>query len=301
MGDTSQSYDQAQVNYAPADFPDVDILDRPQHTLTNSINTVAIYHISDATERHQQTKAWRKKIRDILQNHQERILQFFTKPLPTEHPLKVAHVLLTRYGKTHVSPNFDLSRNPPQFFKDCIIDISGQGFQQLNSYILELEKNRMYESPITRWMTMTRHMLDYMRDVGDELLRIDQKLQSECALLDAVVDNVTHLTNLGNPGVDGFEQMMEVYITKQFEKHPIEPLYWDYIHTVQKYSGLREILLPQRTASQVEPVCCICMTEAAITAFVPCGHTFCMNCSKRATQCHVCRQAVTSKMRLYFS
>jgi hypothetical protein len=37
------------------------------------------------------------------------------------------------------------------------------------------------------------------------------------------------------------------------EKHPIESLYWDYIYTIQKYSGLRDILIPQRTAATNEP------------------------------------------------
>lgn len=301
MADTNQGFDQQGLYYAPADFPDVDTVDRPQNTLMNSVNLVSLYHLSDVTEKIQQAKAWRKKIRDILQNHQERILQFFTKPLPTDHPLKIAHTLLTRYGKNHVTSNFDLSKNPPQFFKDFIVDTSDQGYQQLSKYIVDLEKTRMNEPPITRWMSMMRHMLEYMRDVGDEILRIEQKIQSECALLDSVVEKVTHLSGLGNPGVDGFEEVMEEYIAKQFEKHPIEPLYWDYIHTVQKYSGLREILMPQRISSQIEPVCCICMAEVAVTAFVPCGHIFCMNCSKKTTMCHVCRQPVSSKMRLYFS
>lgn len=302
MGD--QSYEPVGLSsshYAPiSEYPDVENADRPSYTLTNTVNNVAIYHISDATERLHQAKAWRKKIRDILQNHQERILQFFTKPLPTDHPLKIAHVLLTRYGKT-LSANIDLAKNPPQLFKDFLVDVSGQGFQNLNAYLADLEKARAADPPLTRWTNMTRHMLDYMRDVGDELLRIDQKLQSECALLDTIVDKISHLTTIGNPGIDGFEAMMESYIVKQFEKHPIDVLYWDYIHTIQKYSGLREILMPQRASAQAEPTCCICMVEAAITAFVPCGHIFCMNCSKKAVMCHVCRQSVTSKMRLFFS
>jgi hypothetical protein len=298
MAESNQPYDPVGLQYSPVDFPDVE---QPvQHTLTNTVNNVALYHVSDAVDRQYQTKAWKKKIRDIIQNHQERILQFFTKPLPSDHPLKVAHLLLTKYGKP-LSLNFDLAKNPPGLFKDFLVDTSGQGFQALNVYLADLEKARVHDPPLNRWANMTRHMLDYMRDVGDELLRIDQKLQSECSLLDTVVDKITHLSGLGNPGVDGFEAMMELYVAKQFEKHPIEHLYWDYIHTVQKYSGLREILMPQRMSSHAEPVCCICMTEVASTVFVPCGHIFCMNCSKRATQCHVCRQAVTTKVRLYFS
>ena len=286
-------------DYAPVDFPEVEN-DRLPHTLTAAVNNVAIYHLGDVTEKLQLTKAWRKKVREILQNHQDKILEFFIRPMPPEHPLKVAHALLTKYGK-FISPNGDLFKNPPQLFKDFIVDVSGSGIHSLNVYLADLEKARGADQPVTRWMSMTRHMLEHMRDVGDELIRIDSKLQSECALLDAVVEKVTSLSSLGNPGVEGFEDLMETYIEKQFEKHPIEALYWEYVHTIQKYSGLRDILMPQRTSTQAEPICCICMVEAAITAFVPCGHIFCMNCSKKTTMCHVCRQLVSSKMRLFFS
>ena len=286
-------------DYAPVDFPDIEN-DRLPHSLSAAVNNVAIYHLGDVTEKLQLTKAWRKKVREIMQNHQNKILDFFIKPMPNEHPLKIAHALLTKYGK-FISPNGDLFKNPPQLFKDFIVDVSGSGVHTLNLYLADLEKARAADQPVTRWMSMTRHMLEHMRDVGDELIRIDSKLQSECALLDAVVEKVTSLSSLGNPGVEGFEDLMEVYIEKQFEKHPIEALYWEYVHTIQKYSGLRDILMPQRTSTQAEPICCICMVEAAITAFVPCGHIFCMNCSKKTTMCHVCRQLVSSKMRLFFS
>jgi hypothetical protein len=143
-------------------------------------------------------------------------------------------------------------------------------------------------------------MLDYMRDVGDELIRLDQKLQTECQYLDTIAEKITSLVGMGNPGVEGFEAMMEAYIVKQFETHPIEKLYWDYVFTVQKYSGLRDILMPQRISAQAEPVCCVCMTESAIMAFVPCGHTFCTNCSKKTMICHVCRHSITNRVRIYF-
>ena len=284
--------------YAPADFQEV-TNDRPLTSISTVVTNVSLYHTSETADRAHQSKVWRRKVRDILQNHQERIIQFFTKPLPTDHPMKAAYTLLTKYGK-NVSPHFDNSRGPPMFFKEFLVDTSGNGFQSLNSYIADLEKARAGDPPTMRWSNMTRHMLDYMRDVGDELLRLDQKLHSECNLLDLVVDKVIQLVSLENPGVEGFERIMEEYIEKQFEKHPIEPLYWDYINSVQKYSVLRDILMPQRMSNITEPVCCICMTEVAIVAFTPCGHTFCTNCSKRTNICHVCRQLVGTRLRLFF-
>ena len=63
--------------YAPADFPDVDHVEaRQPNILLNTVSNVALYHMSDNTDRHQQTKTWKRKVREILQNHQEVILQF---------------------------------------------------------------------------------------------------------------------------------------------------------------------------------------------------------------------------------
>ena len=280
--------------YAPADFPDANGL--TQSGIMNTISRVTLYHISETSDKLQQSKQWKRKVREILQNHQERVLQFFTNPVTNEHPLKVAQLLLAKYGKAN---KVEVNKNT-QFLKDFIKEAEPKGSDQLNEYLETLSGNRSKDTPIHRWMSMSRHMLDYMRDVGDELLRIDQKLQSECQQIDSVIDKVTQLIGLPDPEIDGFQDMMEAYIEKQFKKHPIEDIYWEYIYTLQKYSILRDILIPQRLSNQSEPVCCICMTEPIIMAMIPCGHTFCTNCSKRSIVCHVCRQQVTNRVRIFF-
>jgi hypothetical protein len=284
--------------YAPADFPDADVIDnKHQVNLTNSISNMILYHMSDTVEKHQQSRLWKRKVREIIQNHQEQILQFFTKPIPNEHPLRAARILLAKYGKAYHQESY---KNPPSFLKDYIVDISSKGIDSLNEYIDTLMKSRGKDSPIIRWTAMTRQMLDYMRDVGDELIRIDQKLKNECSHLDTIVDKVKSIIELPNPEIEGFENMMEKYIEKQFMNHPIQAVYWDYIYTLQKYSALRDILIPQRLVNISEPICCICMTEPIVMAMIPCGHTFCTNCSKRTTVCHLCRQVVTNRIRIFF-
>jgi len=286
---------QGGVIYASADFPDADEL-RPQSTVTTTISNLILYHVADAAENKQhQHRTWKRKIREILQNHQEKILQFFSKPLPNDHPLKTAHTLLTKYGKL-----YDPCRAVPQFFKEFIVESPQNGIEVLNKYLTDLNENHKSEPPINKWIHMSRHMLDYMRDIGDEIIRLDQKLQSECQRIDSTVEKVNQLVALPNPEIDGFQEMMVTYIEKQFKNNNVEALYWDYIYSLQKYSALREILIPQRISNQSEPICCICMTEPIVMAMSPCGHTFCTNCSKRTIVCHVCRQPVITRLRLFF-
>ena len=287
------------TTYSPADFPDADIVDNKNHIgISTTVSNLTLYHISDNVEKQQQSRIWRRKVREIIQNHQEQILQFFIKPLTSDHPLQIARQLLTKYGKLY--PSYDSSRPTPSLLKDYLVDISSNGLDTLNKYINGLMLANVKDTPVTRWTSMSRHMLDYMRDTGDELIRIDQKLKNECLHLDSVTEKVTTLINLPNPDIDGFEEMMAQYIEKQFEKHPIHQVYWDYLYTLQKYSALRDILIPQRIVNISEPICCICMTEPIVMAMVPCGHSFCTNCSKRTMACHICRQAVTSRMRIFF-
>lgn len=285
--------------FAPADFPDADGFDI--RSVNSVVSNLTLYHLADSTDKTQQMKVWRRKVREIIQNHQEHIIQFYTNPLPTDHPLKLAHTLMQKYGRANSLPMYDITKPPPQTLKDIIVDVSGTGLAELNHYIGELEKTRASDAPLQRWTNIIRNLLDYLRDTGDELIRLDQKLQNECKHLDAVAEKVIQLTSLDDPGLDGFQDMMESYIKKQFEKHPIETLYWDYIKTVQKYTVLREILTTQRIMNSVEPLCCVCMTEPVIMAFAPCGHTFCTNCSKRTYSCHVCRQVVVSRIKLFFT
>ena len=286
--------------YAPADF-DIQGADvRPSGSIVSTVNNVSLYHLTEINDKAQQSKQWRKKIREIMQHHQERLIQFLIKPLDDNHPLKNARTLIQKYGKTN-NITYDIYKPVPQFMKDYMVDISGDGIGEINKFIGSLELAKSAETPLQRQITITRGLLDYMRDTGDELIRLDQSLQNECNHLDVVIEKVAQVISIDPPELTGFKEMMELYIQKQFEKHPIEKLYWEYLRTVQKYMVLRDILTSQRLLSVNEPLCCVCMTESIIIAFSPCGHTFCTNCAKKAVTCYVCRAVVTNRVKLYFT
>ena len=76
--------------YAAADFTDAQGNDaRPIGSIGSTVNNVSLYHITDANEKAQMARAWKRKIREIMQNHQERIIRFITTPLPTDHHQRV--------------------------------------------------------------------------------------------------------------------------------------------------------------------------------------------------------------------
>jgi hypothetical protein len=154
-----------------------------------------------------------------------------------------------------------------------------------------------------------------LADKMRELLYIIQNLPREASTLQTAIGELeseivseTELQALVSADlscfqrqIEGFQEMMDKYIEKQFETNNLKKLYWDYIFSLQKYSHLRDILIPQRLANEKESLCCICMTEPVVIAMGPCGHTFCTNCSKRTIVCHICRQQITSRLRVYFN
>ena len=291
--------------FASADFPDADGA-APMNSLSSTVTSVSLYHLNDINEKNQQAKAWRKKVRDIIQSHQELIIDFLMqKPLPETHVVKYASHILTKYGKV-LTPGsnpsgFDTSKASLVYLKDYIIDSKTSGIDDLNTYIKTLEEYKASETPLARWTYVVKSLIDYMRITGDELVGLDQRLQRECRLLDTAAEKLVQVSSLDSLDIEGFYEMVQTYIVRLFDKHPIEKLYWDYMSTVQKYSAIRDVLTSQRVMNSAEPLCCICMTEIVVMAFVPCGHTFCTNCSKKTMNCHVCRQHVQNRVKLYFS
>lgn len=293
-------YVQGGQIYAPANFSDglnVSI----NNSLMSTINNVSLYHITGlVTDKSQQQKQIRKKMRDIVQTHQEKILKFLTIPLPENHTMKTARTLLNKYGRGS-GIIYDIHRPPPQFFKDYIADLSGSAIPEIQTFIESLEKTRVEDTPLQRQYNITKGLVDYMKLTGDEFIRLEQRLQSECIHLDSVVEKVAQMASLYLPELEGFTEMMEQLIQKHFEKHPIERLYRDYVSTIEKYLTLRDLLTIHRTSSSGEPVCCICMTDNVSMGIVPCGHTFCGNCTKWTATCAICRITIQNRIKLYFS
>ena len=53
-----------------------------------------------------------------------------------------------------------------------------------------------------------------------------------------------------------------------------------------------------------KPTCIVCFEDFdddqhKVIAFIPCGHTSCLICSKRMSECHVCRKPISTKIPIY--
>ncbi|KAM3750539.1 hypothetical protein ACB098_04G044100 [Castanea mollissima] len=70
-----------------------------------------------------------------------------------------------------------------------------------------------------------------------------------------------------------------------------------------RYNALRSIprvtnIKTDEPTASVEPVCPICLTNPKDMAF-GCGHTTCKNCGENISTCPMCREPITTRLKLY--
>jgi hypothetical protein len=98
------------------------------------------------------------------------------------------------------------------------------------------------------------------------------------------------------------------YMSLFFKEQNIKEKFDKFILARKKYVAYRELMcMCRKTLNNTDentesPICSICLTSPVKTAFVPCGHTFCLQCApKNIIECYLCRTRINSRLKLYFS
>ena len=98
------------------------------------------------------------------------------------------------------------------------------------------------------------------------------------------------------------------YICEFFKTQNLKSSFDEFIKERKRFVTLRNIITRSRNAISytdepvLSPPCSICMNEPVKTAFIPCGHTFCLGCAhKNLSSCYICRAKIEKKLKLYFS
>lgn len=259
-----------------------------QSAIQNSLINAAIFHANEITT---DDDSWKQEIYMQLNDQQKKVFSFLEITDSKEPTLSRASFFVEKFGKAKPIQPVD---------KNYIKTLSGRGIDELNEYIEKLDAEYFKEINVERMKKMKESLLTYMKTLGQELMQMDFKLQTECKHLDSFVTKAKELIELGNPEIEGYDAMIEAVIAKQFKTKNIETLYWNFIYTLQKYTILRDLLFVDGIKKE-GPTCCVCMEEPSTTVFVPCGHTFCPTCSKKKIMCHVCRSPIQNTLRIFFT
>jgi hypothetical protein len=240
----------------------------------------------------------KKKLKELITKHNNEIFSFMSRPDKTPHMIGIAETIFRRYG--HEVPTIK-GHNANNVLRDLNLDAS------MNSMVAEFDENlkRIGGSGLDDFMKQLRWVFNQYKTIGEEILRQETVLHQKIDLLDKLNNRVPLITTLTNNEVlpeliDTFSR----YAESVYEKCRIDENYIDLVELYKKWNICRQIVSLQHSlrTEVSEPQCAICLSEGVSFAIVPCGHTFCANCSKKQnSNCYICRGIIRERIKLYFT
>jgi hypothetical protein len=301
--------------YAPAQFADAEDT-RPTsaymeafggHEAVNGIISQALSrHVSESipassspllTSLTTNTNNWRKKLRETMIKQNETVLDFLMKP-STEHPtIGPVEMALRRYSVRHdVDPNSiktlgelfttsDPSNTIQEEIKECILQKGSSSIDELRAQVNSL--------------------IELYKETGEKVLDCENQLKMRLDKIDKLHKRVAVIMELQkNEATGPLISALDDYIKVSFRDSGIETYYKDMIVLYQKHFALREAIQLFKTGTSLpsEPTCPICLADPISTAIIPCGHTFCTNCSRRMSmECGICRGKIRDRLKLFMT
>ena len=292
--------------FAPADFPDAsedslyDLSLSYEQSYSTAISNSLIKHITEIKEKEERNipnlqTSWKKKFREFLSTKNNKLLDFISSKMKSHPVLGAAEIFLQRFGKKNINFN-------TQNIREVILDISNNvdPIDELNALCISHEF-----LPIKQHMEQSKFLMDQYKLVAEKIIDKENLLSIKLTSLDTMHAKINGILTLSrNEHYNSLMETVEKYLEKVFEENSIESDYNEIIENYRKFIHLREIMRNIRFTEsyEKEPLCTICFDNKITHAFVPCGHTFCINCvKKQSVSCSICRANVRDRIKLYFS
>ena len=231
-------------------------------------------------------RMWRRRWRDTVAGENQRLLRFLQSAAEISDDEFVANIRTippsSAWFTRHVTSDvFDLS--------GVMLDLE----ERLGTHYRDLR-------------TANHLAIDRYTAVLRELFELEDTLNQKLGLVRTLSQHLESLTIIDLSGAESNELQAAIlrYIRGVYREHAIEETYRAFIRCYTEWHALRGLVLGGHVARAEAgggPTCSICTTEKITATLVPCGHTFCNNCSQRQQRiCYVCRTAVRERMRIYF-
>lgn len=276
------------------------IPDKYKNTITNLISKHCTDISSIADEISQNVTAIpRKKLKDLIAKHNNKIFSFMIHPDKSPHIVNAAETIFRRFG--HDIPI--IKSNPKShLFKDLQLDTSLQ--HAIAEFDTGLKKIKG-EGTLQDFMKQVRWLFTQYKNIGEEVLRLETTLFQKIELLDKLHNRIQMITSLSdNDALPPLLESFTKYADKIYASCAFEDNYIELIEGYKKWNICRQIISVQNLMknNESEPQCSICLAEPVSNAIVPCGHTFCVTCSKKQnTTCYICRGQIRERIKLYFA
>ena len=263
--------------------------------MTEAVHNISMRHLTDLSnggaieDDRQFLKTWRRHLHDCLNQQNARVIQFLAADVSGEMDVvtKRCTDILHRYSR----PTWSLSSST----RDVVLPVgTGDAVAWVTGEI--------GVSPDVLREHMRRVIKAYTASTV-ALCSAEGRLEDKLRQLETLVGRVNDLMFLEPTAELGaLAAPAKAYLDSVFEKIGIEAEYRDLIERYKQFSILRGIVNLNTFQKQAAPTCTICMTKAITHATIPCGHTYCEECStKQTTLCYMCRVQIRDRVRLFFS
>jgi len=238
----------------------------------------------------------KKKLKDLITKHNNEIFSFMTLPDKTPHILGIAETIFRRFGQ-----NVPSIHNTQNLLRDLNLNSS------MDKTVSEFDDNLKKikgENGIEDYVKQTRWIFNQYKNIGEEIVRQETVLYQKLDILDKLNNRMPLISSLTNNEV--LPELIDVftkYVDSIYKPCKIEDNYLDLVELYKKWNICRQIVSLQYNIKNTnDPQCSICLTEPVSYTIVPCGHTFCSNCSKKQnTNCYICRGNIRERVKLYFT
>ena len=298
----SISHDYASSSWEEDNIPDISLETNIPGKFKTSVTNILSRHCSElktSTDDIVQPIATisKKKLRELVSKHNNEIFSFMKRPDKTPCMIGIAETIFKRFGYEVPSIKGNTTNSA---LRDLNLDVS------MNIVVTEFDTNlSKLGGNLNEYITQTKWMYNQYRIIGEEILRQETVLHQKLEMLDRINNRIPVITSLTNNEVlpeliDTFSKYVEsIYKTCKLEEN-----YINLVELYKKWNICRQIMSLHHNIKNDsnEPQCSICLTESISYAIVPCGHTFCANCSKKQnTNCYICRGVIRERIKLYFT
>jgi hypothetical protein len=241
----------------------------------------------------------KKKLKDLISKHNNELFTFMMHPEKLPSILHVAEAIFRKYGQD--APTIK-GHTTQQFLKDLNLNMT---LEPIIVYFDEGLKSLKGEGTLQDFMKQFRWIMHQYRNIGEEVLRLETLLFQKIESLDKIQHRVPLINGLAeNDALPELISAFSNYATHVYTSCHFEETYKQLVEEYKKWNICRQLVtMPtMMTQMKTEPHCSICLLESISYAMVPCGHTYCGNCSKKQnTTCFMCRTQIRERVKLFFT
>lgn len=243
----------------------------------------------------------KKKLKDLVQKHNNEIFSFMERPNRSPSVLGIAESIFRRYK--HDIPAIK-GNHTNHIIRDLNLDAS------MNEVVAEFDEGLLQQksgedTELQTLMKQLRWMFQQYKQIGEEVLRLENVLYQKLDHLDKLQHRIPVITDLvPNDVLPELIDTFSKYAESVYQTTHIEEDYKQLVEAYKKWNICRQIVSLQTILKNDthEPQCSICLVEPVSFVIVPCGHTFCSTCSKKQnTTCYICRGTIRERVKLYFT